>query len=228
MKRNTEAKKSINNSHWLQSRSSHEIKGYQIETCFGSGGCPNRANTAIPLAGKIEQVLNKEDLFSFLKERINGELRPHQEFRIAIAECPNACSQPQIKDIGIIGACIPKVTYKECTSCNACIEACMENAIAIDDNLSKPVFDYSLCINCGQCMGVCPTGTIETGKMGFRILLGGKLGRHPRLAKELPDIYEIDQVIDIVRKCIKLYKKHSTHGERFADIFRSELLSGED
>jgi len=56
-------------------------------------------------------------------------------------------------------------------------------------------------------------------KKGFKVQLGGKLGRHPQLAKELPGIYSEDEVVDIVKKCIIFYKSNSKQGERFAEVF---------
>ena len=82
--------------------------------------------------------------------------------------------------------------------------------------------DFDLCFLCGQCSKVCPTGTIEERNKGFKILLGGKLGRHPRLAMELAGIYTEDEVLDIVKKCLKLYKNKSTKGKRFAEIIQTE------
>ncbi|MEJ2098326.1 MAG: hypothetical protein P8Y38_14725 [Deltaproteobacteria bacterium] len=90
-------------ARYLTSMSS-EIKGYQIETCFGPSGCPNRAIISDHLVNQIESEVKKEDLLGFLKQSVKGDLKFHHEFRITLADCPNACSQPQIKDIGIIGA----------------------------------------------------------------------------------------------------------------------------
>jgi dissimilatory sulfite reductase (desulfoviridin) alpha/beta subunit len=67
-------------------------------------------------------------------------------------------------------------------------------------------------------MQVCPTGTIGEGARGFRVQLGGKLGRHPQLAREMPGIYNEHGVIEIVRDCIRIYKQRSRHGERFGQI----------
>jgi len=85
---------------------------------------------------------------------------------------------------------------------------------------SRPDINYDLCLACGKCIEVCPTDTIVADKKGFRVQLGGKLGRHPQLAKELPDIYSEDEVIGIIKSCIDFYKKNSKHGERFAEIFK--------
>ena len=53
---------------------------------------------------------------------------------------------------------------------------------------------------------------------GYRIQLGGKLGRHPRLAMELPGIFSEDDVLRVIRDCIAFYKQRSARGERFADL----------
>ncbi|MFC1488407.1 4Fe-4S dicluster domain-containing protein [Thermodesulfobacteriota bacterium] len=200
---------------------SSEVKGYQLDTCFGPSGCPNRANNGEDLIKKIEALLKKEDLLGFLKQRVNGDLKLHHEFRVTLAECPNACSQPQIKDVGIIGAAVPVVTDEACTLCDACVETCPEKCVAIDSVTELPRIDFEKCLKCGQCVHVCPTGTIKTERKDFRVQLGGKLGRHPRLAKELDGIFSEDEVLEIVKRCIAFYKENSKHGERFAEIFQT-------
>ena len=204
------------------SNMSSEIKGYQLDTCFGEGGCPNRANSGEKMLERVERFLKQEDLLGFLKQRVQGDLKFHHEFRITIADCPNACSQPQIKDIGIIGASLPVSTDEACTSCEACVDECRENAITLQKEKSQPKIDYDLCLACGKCIEACPTGTIVADKKGFKVQLGGKLGRHPQLAKELPGIYSEDEVLNIVKNCIILYKSNSKQGVRFAEVFTLE------
>jgi dissimilatory sulfite reductase (desulfoviridin) alpha/beta subunit len=135
-----------------------EVKGYQVDACFGSEGCPNRVNKSEHMIKKIEDIFRNEDLLSFLNESVSEDLKPHHEFRVSVADCPNACSQPQIKDIGIIGACIPEITDNECSHCNLCVDTCREKAISIVDDNNKLVIDFGLCLVCGQCIHVCPTG----------------------------------------------------------------------
>jgi dissimilatory sulfite reductase (desulfoviridin) alpha/beta subunit len=207
-------------ARYLKNMSS-EIKGYQLDTCFGPNGCPNRAATSDGLLQKIEALLKAEDLLGFLKATVKEDLKFHHEFRITLADCPNACSQPQIKDIGIIGACAPRLTDEPCTLCEACVEACKENAITLNTAQESPQIDMDRCLYCGKCMQACPTGTIAEGRKGFRVQLGGKLGRHPRLAKELPGIHSEEQVLLIVKECLQFYKKTSKNGERFGKILSS-------
>ena len=198
---------------------SSEIKGYQIDTCFGPNGCPNRANAGEGLMEKIESVLKEENLLAFLKQSVNGDLKFHHEFRITLADCPNACSQPQIKDIGIIGAEKPVITDQACSQCELCVDACREDAVSLKSDEEVPGIDFERCLACGKCMAVCPTGTLMSDCKGYRVQLGGKLGRHPRLARELPGIYSEAEVLAIVKNCLRIYKQKSTGGRRFADLF---------
>jgi anaerobic sulfite reductase subunit C len=192
-----------------------EVKGYQLDVCFGPSGCANRATISDELVKKLEKVLQHADLFSFLKEQVGEDLKFHHEFRVTLSDCPNACSQPQIKDIGIIGAIQPIVKGEECNHCGECAAICPDNAISIDD----PVFiDHTHCMACGKCISVCPTGALGDGGKGYRVLLGGKLGRRPRLARELPGIFTEEKVLCIVEACLALYKEKSTEGKRFAEI----------
>jgi dissimilatory sulfite reductase (desulfoviridin) alpha/beta subunit len=205
---------------------SDEVRGYQLETCFGPGGCPKRAMDSDRLVERLEGILKRSNLRRFLEAHVQGGLKHHHEFRVTVADCPNACSQPQIKDMGIIGAAEPVMTEEPCTLCQLCVEACAEDAVSLKDSVEMPVIDYEKCVRCGKCIEVCPTGTIATGNRGYRVLLAGKLGRHPRLGQELPGIYQEDEVLNILESCLDYYKKESKHGERFADIYRDAEFLG--
>ena len=197
-------------------RMEDEVKGFQVETCFGPGGCPNRAINTDGLPQKLEEKLSKRNFKAFLKKRVEGPLKIHHEFRISISDCPNACSRPQIADIGLIGARRPEVSNETCRQCGACQEVCRENAISLQDGI--PFVDDSKCLFCGQCIGVCPTGGLQEVAWGYRILVGGKLGRHPRLATELAGIYEMEDALKVVDRCLDHYYWHCLKGERFGEI----------
>ncbi len=198
-----------------------EIKGYEVSTCFGSSGCPHSANAGAQLAKDIEKLIEKENILSFLKENVKDGLKFHHELRVALADCPNACSRPQIVDIGIIGSILPGITQQPCTLCNSCVEICRENAIMLDTDNEAPQIDYNQCLLCAKCIGVCPSGTIEEKQKGFRVMLGGRLGRHPRLAMEVPGLHNYDEVLQIVKKCLAFYKHNSKNGQRFSHILSS-------
>ena len=196
----------------------NEVKGHQVELCFGQGGCPNRAIVVADLSDQLENLLASHGLKEFLKSKVQGPLKMHHEFRVSISDCPNACSRPQIVDLGLLGASRPRVSSEECTRCGNCVEICREDAILVNGADDAPRIDLEKCVLCGQCVGACTTGTLEQAEAGYRIIVGGKLGRHPQLATEVNGIHSPSEVIQIVDKCLKHYKKTNLRGERFGEI----------
>lgn len=199
-----------------------EVKGYRVETCFGSAGCPNQAVSSPGLVQKIEVCLSDKKLKDFLKKMVKGPLKIHHEFVVSISDCPNACSRPQIVDLGLIGARRPILSEKTCQQCGACVKICQEEAIILSPGMDAPVIDAHRCLGCGQCLKVCPTQTLQEADTGYRLLIGGRLGRHPQLAKELPGLYPMEEVLKIVNQCLDFYLLHGIGGERFGEIIKRE------
>jgi dissimilatory sulfite reductase (desulfoviridin) alpha/beta subunit len=195
-----------------------EVRGYRVESCFGTSGCPQRTVVSDALIARVESLLAEADLLSLLKTRVKGPLRFHHELRVAFADCPNGCSQPQIRDVGIVGAVTPSPTPAACSGCAACLEACAEGALQLDDPPAAPRLDATRCLACGQCVRACPGGTLAAGRSGFRLLLGGKLGRHPRLARELGGIFDADQVVALLGDVLALYTSRNRHGQRLGEL----------
>lgn len=197
-----------------------EVKGFQVETCFSSGGCPNTIMDVADLSDGIEEVLSKENIRGFLKAKVDGPLKFHHEFRVSISGCPNACSRPQIADIGIIGVCSPKITDEKCSLCGECERVCREDAVSLISDM--PEIDESKCLSCAQCLKVCPEGVLDEGRKGFKISIGGKLGRHPRLAAEIPGIFSCEETLKKVNELIRFYKDKSVKGERFGEVLEKK------
>lgn len=209
--------------HGFAESDTHSSEGYRFDVCGGEGTCPSRAHgqvddDSMQLAWQIRTLLDAEDPGAFLKQQVNGPLRPHHAFRVSLSACPNACSQPQIKDIGIVAAAVPVLTENACIMCGACENACRESAVFVDVDAESPVVDLERCISCGSCIAVCPTGKIDAGQSGYRVMIGGKLGRHPRLADELPGIHDAETVLFIMKWCMAEYREKGRRGRRFAQI----------
>jgi anaerobic sulfite reductase subunit C len=197
-----------------------EVKGFQVEACFGLTGCPHAVVVSPDLVQKLEEKLESRNLRDFLKEKVGEPLKMHHEFRVSLSTCPNACSRPQIADFGIIGALRPKISGESCTLCGACVEACPEQAIALPEGHSSPAIEFDRCLACGQCLQACPTGTLAEGEKGYRILLGGKLGRHPQLGRELPGIHSEEDLLTVLNRVLDHYLRYNQKGERLGEVLR--------
>lgn len=176
---------------------------YDIVICrAGTTGCPHAIINPKPIAEKIEKLLDELRLGEHIKAKARGKLLYHMKFKAAIAGCPNSCSQPQIKTFGVSGQAKPIATDAPCVECMKCVDVCKEEgAVKIMD--AKPVFDYNLCVFCDDCAEVCPTESIVIEKKGVKIMVNGKLGRHPNLADVIRELATEDEIYEILKDVAK-------------------------
>lgn len=194
-----------------------EVKGWRIETCKGPReGCANRAAPDDALAADLDAVFRERDFGAGLRALVGAKLKRRHEFTVAIADCPNACSRPQIADLGLIGAAEPQQTAEVCHQCMGCVHACREGAIVHPGLL--PILDPAKCVRCGACTRVCLSGTLQVGRRGWRVLVGGRLGRHPRLGVELPGLLARGGVLAAAACCLDFHLRNAAAGERFGEV----------
>ena len=146
-----------------------ENSGYIIEHCRPN--CPRVAKSWETIKQDLDSALSSLNLFETLTEKFKPLLY-HQIAKISLAGCPNGCSQPLIKDFGILGYVTPKIADKVCQSCRACVIACQENALSPSNGVIS--INPTLCLSCGDCIRVCPTGTLSPGECGWNLYLGGR------------------------------------------------------
>ncbi|MHB9130999.1 MAG: 4Fe-4S dicluster domain-containing protein [Armatimonadota bacterium] len=179
--------------------------------------CPNVLIATADWQRVIEEWIHTHAIAERLRARVNGrKILHHHQLHISISGCPNGCSRPQIADVGLVGFVRPTVEPADCTTCGACAAACPDTAITVDD--SPPVFDVTACQGCLRCRNACPTNCIHLSHPGLRVLLGGKLGRHPRLAQPAGEIYEPAELIGLLDRVVDAYLKSAKPDERFADF----------
>ncbi|TRZ88672.1 MAG: 4Fe-4S dicluster domain-containing protein [Methanosarcinales archaeon] len=181
------------------------------------GSCGPRVRNIISCPGNLEcnyGIIDTYAMGGILDKEFFGEDMP-VKIKFAVTGCPNACAKPQENDLGVMGILMPVINIEDCTGCGTCTFMCPEKAIVIEDDKAKILWDK--CNLCGACMGACPTDLILEEWKGYKIFVGGKIGKHPKLGRELTDVKTQQETIAIFRKIINWSKKNTNVGERFGD-----------
>lgn len=201
-------------------------KTYRIKFCWGmeSGECPNLIQPDPDLRLNLEQVVEDSGWPELLTRALSGDINPLSQFSISVSGCPNGCSRPQIADIGLIQAQQPVAVEDGCTACGECLQVCREGAITLDRE--RIGLDPQKCLACAACLRVCPAAGLTVQAQGYRIQVGGKLGRHPRLAEELPGIFSRERVLEVLDNCLGLHQGHYRPGLRFGQVVSEQGISG--
>lgn len=189
---------------------------FSVKMCGGAMGCPMTLINVKLVAQQIAERIEHSDLPKVIESRIKGPLLTHHKFRVAVAGCPNCCSEPHIKDFGVNGQSRPVATANQCIACLQCVRTCKENTVFV--NMKKVSFDYEACVNCGQCSRVCPTQAIMPEEPAYHILAGGKLGRHPQLAQVVAELVNEERVYQELESHIELLIEHGKPGERLGSL----------
>lgn len=182
--------------------------GFILEHCRKN--CSKSTQDWSLLHEQLEQLLLDMNISAHLGKKF-PMIHYHHLPKISLAGCPNGCSQPQIKDIGISGYLMPNFTDAPCTNCQACVRSCQENALTWNEG---PVFDEKKCIGCGDCIRSCKTGKILPGESGWCLYLGGRLGRHPQLARLSNERFQTPDLLEKIRWIFNDYLDNSLPQER--------------
>lgn len=73
------------------------------------------------------------------------------------------------------GKSVSRACSVGCIACKACVKACPQDAIEMDDKLA--VIDLDKCNDCGECVAACPPGTIYP-RSSIPNISGGDQGEH--------------------------------------------------
>jgi dissimilatory sulfite reductase (desulfoviridin) alpha/beta subunit len=193
-------------------------KAHRIKVCWGieSGECPNLIFSEPELQQDLKSVIEGSGWPELLAGSLPRKIKPLDQFSVSVSGCPNGCSRPQIADLGLLQAKKPAVAGDLCTGCGECLQACREGAIDLQSGQAR--IDPERCLACGHCLQGCPEGALWPDSQGYRLQVGGKLGRHPRLADELPGIQARWRMLDILERCLRLHIDNYRPGLRFGQV----------
>ncbi|MCB2184976.1 MAG: 4Fe-4S binding protein [Deltaproteobacteria bacterium] len=186
-----------------------------VEACRHElAGCPNALLNLEPWRRAVEEWLARDNVSERLRAKVaDDKILFHHKLRIALSGCPNGCSRPQIADLALVGTVHPQFDAAACTACGACAEACPDGAIQVADTA---LWSAAACQGCRTCHTTCPAEAVTLDPPGARILLAGKLGRHPHLAAEVAQVATPAEAVAVLREAVEAYLAEGQPGERFA------------
>jgi dissimilatory sulfite reductase (desulfoviridin) alpha/beta subunit len=168
-----------------------------ITACPGIARCKFANIDTIDMAQKIDA-------------RYFGKSMPNK-VRIAISACPNSCTSETLNEIGITGICTPIRQPGYCTGCGTCVQYCQENALSVQEG--SIVMDGDSCMDCGTCVKSCVYGILESKPISYRISIGGRRGRHPKVGMHLMTVNTEKAaltIIDLIVDWIYRYARFDT------------------
>lgn len=188
---------------------------YSLKVCRGAESCPH-AVIGKDVSDSILDVLDRSGWAGYLASGVRP-IRHHHQFRLAVASCPNGCSQPHIADFALIAAARIRLDPGACEACGLCVDACAEKALSLDGGIR---IDQARCLGCTACVRVCPAGALQSEETGYRVLLGGKLGRRPRLAHEL-GFFSLAESMTVLERALSLLISAGRPGLRLGDLIET-------
>ena len=175
-------------------------RGRGIVACPGTAVCTSAIMETKELAAELDSVYFRQPA-------------PHK-FKIGVSGCPNSCSKPIENDVGVMGGVLPAWDREACISCRLCVSICPVNAI--EEKGSDFILDEKKCIYCGLCIKNCSTSAWTAKKTGYTLLLGGTLGKKPRLGTKAKALIETkEELLGHVERAFKFYLAHGKKKERF-------------
>jgi len=175
-------------------------RGRGIVSCPGTAVCTSAIMETKELAAELDSLYFRQPA-------------PHK-FKIGVSGCPNSCSKPIENDVGVMGGVLPGWDREACISCRLCVSICPVDAIEEKD--SAFVLDEKKCIYCGLCIKNCSTSAWTAKKTGYTLLLGGTLGKKPRLGTRAKELVETKEaLLGHIERSFKFYLAHGRKKERF-------------
>lgn len=193
----------------------YETRFWSVKVCGGAVGCPLTQFDVQKMADEFKDIIDDSGLSRVLESRIRGPVLSHHKFKVAIAGCPNNCSETHIRDFAVAGEVSPGPGPGDCIECGQCETACKEGAVKVN---GRPHIDRSLCVGCGDCAAACPTQALVIEREGYTVMVGGKLGRHPQLATTIIRLADEETVYRALRASIKLLREEGRGGERLGSV----------
>ncbi len=202
---------------WIKYEDIEDIKRELKEAKLVHGGTGKKVRPLVACKGTVCQhgIYDTQELCGKLHDKYFAYDLPSKT-KITLVGCPNNCAKANTNDIGIVGQAYVKFNEEKCKNCGICTEQCRQKAVKFIDK--KLVWDQDQCVNCGKCAVACPFGAMEVEKRGMAIYLGGRMGRGYRFGDKLTDLYQEEEIEEVVQKILDTYTELGEPGERISKV----------
>ena len=199
---------------------------FRIDTCrAGYSFCPTQVFNLRGIQKEAAALLKRLEYTERLTDKLSNDamILAHHRFTVAFSGCINGCSTPEAKSFGAAGTARPRVTTQPCSQCFACVDVCKRGAIVIRDG--GPVINFNLCDGCGQCIKACPEGVLEVAKKGYKVFVGGRLGRFHQPGYELFKMVNQAGVLKALEATVETYLAEAEGDEHLTALLNRIGLS---
>lgn len=179
---------------------------FLVRECRGARGCRNAVAVDPVFAWSLRDALDAGGFAVDEEVPAAGGLPGRHGGgtpRLALAWCPNGCTMPAVADIGVVVRRPPVGNGESCTGCGACLAVCAEAALSVAPG-KVPAVNRDRCVACGQCMRACPAGALAAPEVEILLLLGGRLGRRPRLGDPHPRPLSREEAARLVEQVARM------------------------
>lgn len=184
---------------------------------MGAGG--NRVRVVIACPGKATCRFGSIDTREIAEELDRRYFRSEVPYKIkmGVTGCPNNCGKARESDIGVMGFRMPKWDEEKCVDCGSCVKLCPVQAIRREGE--RYVWDESKCIHCSVCSVLCPSKAWGPESTGYTLLVGGTLGKKPRLAVPLKkNIPTSEELFELIERTLTFFKDQGRPKERLGHL----------
>jgi dissimilatory sulfite reductase (desulfoviridin) alpha/beta subunit len=162
--------------------------------------------------------IDTESIAGELDRRYFHDAMPYK-VKMGVTGCPNNCGKARESDIGVMGVRTPAWSAERCVDCGACVKLCPVGAITSTDSLYQR--DEEKCIGCSICSVLCPETAWGPESTGYTLIIGGTLGKKPRLGIPLKsNIQTEDELFELIERVIRYYKEHGQSKERLGHLMQ--------
>ena len=202
---------------WIKYEDIESFKNDLKEVKLSHGGTGKKIRPLVACKGTVCQhgIYDTQELCGKLHDEYFAYDLPAKT-KITLVGCPNNCAKASTNDIGIVGQIYVKFNKDKCKNCGLCTKPCRQKSVEIIDK--KLVWNKDECVNCGKCVQVCPFGAMEIEKQGMAIYIGGRMGRGYRFGDKLTNLYQEEEIVELIQHILDTYSKLANPEERICKV----------